>query len=117
MKYIRAAYSRHYARSHLRRRSGPGGATNTVIPALTPTEEGAVNHLPNAPGATPGEPRTIRPELAARITAASAVVADFTRQSDDWIAGRGDQPFWQDFAWRLHTELRSLLALIGDTTS
>jgi hypothetical protein len=52
------------------------------------------------------------PELRARITSASAVVADFTRQSDDWIAGRGEQPFWQEFAWRLHTELRSLLSLL-----
>jgi hypothetical protein len=52
------------------------------------------------------------PELRARITTATAVVKDFTRDTSNWIAGKGEQPYWQEYAWRLHTELRSLLQLL-----
>jgi hypothetical protein len=58
----------------------------------------------------------IHPELRARITSAAAVVADFTRETNAWIAGKGAQPFWQEYAWRLHTELRSLLELLQAST-
>ena len=67
-----------------------------------------MNHLSNAPGDTPGNP-----QLRARITSAAKAVKEYTTETDDWIAARAEAPAWQSWSWRLHTELRSLLALIG----
>jgi len=52
----------------------------------------------------------VNPELAARRTAAAAVLADFGR------SGRGELICgdWQDWALRLAAELRSLIAGIDD---
>lgn len=55
----------------------------------------------------------IHPELAARVTSASAALADFRREDFDYTRGGGPQPSWQGWALRLAAELKSLLAAIG----
>jgi hypothetical protein len=54
-----------------------------------------------------------RPELRAAITAATEAVSDFTRETDTWIASKGDRPLWESLAWALHTRLRMLLQAIA----
>ena len=66
-------------------------------------------------------------ELAARRTSAGAVLGDFHRQADAYLAGDVDEaalPDWCGLAYRLATELRSILeqlaagtALAGDGTA
>jgi hypothetical protein len=51
-------------------------------------------------------------ELAARITAARAVEADFTRATDGFLDQGAPEPAWQDWAWRMNSELRLLLCQI-----
>jgi hypothetical protein len=48
-------------------------------------------------------------ELAARRTAAAAVVADFKRETDAFIGGSATMPDYSAWAWRLYTELRLVL--------
>jgi hypothetical protein len=51
-------------------------------------------------------------ELAARRTAAAAVLADFKRDADDFVRGRAPEPAkpsYVDWAFRLSRELQSLL--------
>ena len=53
-------------------------------------------------------------ELAARVTAARAVAADFTAAADGFIDHGAAEPHWQDWAWRLSSELRNLTGELGD---
>ena len=48
-------------------------------------------------------------ELAARITAARAVYADYRREADDWRV----EPDWAAWALRLAAELGALLEFLG----
>jgi hypothetical protein len=52
--------------------------------------------------------RPISPDLAARVTAAEAANADFRRETDAWLTGKGPEPAWSDWAFRLGSELESL---------
>jgi hypothetical protein len=47
-------------------------------------------------------------EPAARATAAQAA-ADFRKATDAWLTGKGEEPNWSDWAFRLGAELESLL--------
>ena len=49
-------------------------------------------------------------ELDARRTAAAAVAADFTRETDAYIDADGPRPDFAAWAWRLLSELRLILA-------
>lgn len=53
-------------------------------------------------------------ELAVRRTAAAAVVADFDREANAYIAGTGEVPDWSAWAWRLRTELVLVLDRLAD---
>lgn len=62
----------------------------------------------------------MHPELRARITAASAVAADFTQETNAYLAAAVHEAFLPDFigwAWRLHSELRSLLGQLREERS
>ena len=51
----------------------------------------------------------ITPELAARATAAQAAARDFRTETDRYLAIKGAEPNWSDWAFRLAAELTSLL--------
>jgi hypothetical protein len=53
-------------------------------------------------------------EMAARRTAATAIVADFRRAASDWIDRGGPQPEWPAWAYRLASAVESLLGLGDD---
>ena len=53
-------------------------------------------------------------ERAARAAAAAAVAADFARATDDFIDHGGPEPDHPALAWRLYSELRSVLQLDDD---
>jgi hypothetical protein len=55
-------------------------------------------------------------ELAARNIAAEAVVADFASAGNMFITGDQPEPQWQDWAWRLAGELRSLIGQLDAET-
>ena len=58
----------------------------------------------------------IHPELAARITSASASAADFDRETDEY-ANSDDSPTpdWQGWSFRLWAELRNIIKLLEDS--
>lgn len=49
-------------------------------------------------------------ELEARRTSAAAVLADFKRETDAYIAGSDPRPDFDSWAWRLYTELGLMVA-------
>lgn len=59
-----------------------------------------------------GQERELAPELAARLTAAGAVLGDFQREGLDALAP-GPEPDWASWAHRLGAELRGLLDVLG----
>ena len=48
-------------------------------------------------------------ELAARRTAAAALLADFRRRVDDYLDRGAAEPSWHDCAFRLSSELSNVL--------
>jgi hypothetical protein len=54
-------------------------------------------------------------ELAARITAARAISADFRREGLSYVLDGGPEPDWANWAYRLQAELEAALAeLLAD---
>jgi hypothetical protein len=56
----------------------------------------------------------ISAELAARITAAAAVRADFHREVDDYLDRDGERPDYSSWAFLLERALQQVLDGIGD---
>lgn len=59
----------------------------------------------------------IHPELRARITAATAAVADFDREVNAYLAGTGDddpRPDMASWAYRFRAELAGILSTLGE---
>jgi hypothetical protein len=57
---------------------------------------------------------SIPAELAARITAARAARADFHARVDAYLDAGADEPRWKEQAFRLSSELASLLAELDE---
>jgi hypothetical protein len=76
---------------------------NTVIPGLTEMEVSAMSDLPA--------------ELAARATAAHAAASDFRKATDAWLTSKGEEPNWSDWAFRLGSELESVLDGLDDAAT
>lgn len=53
-------------------------------------------------------------ELSARITAATAVLADFKRETDAYLDKGARRPDFDGWAWRLQLELQMVLARLAD---
>lgn len=56
-------------------------------------------------------------DLAARITAAAAVRADFERERQAFATGAGPRPEWADWAVRLSATAGQLLAVVDDAAT